>query len=154
MHTIFTNNFSETQEMGKKLAENAEELQVLALHGDLGAGKTTFVQGFAQALGVAKRIISPTFIIMRTYEILHHSGMQEENGSRDKYVKKYLYHVDLYRAESEKDVEGLGLLEIMQDPENVVLIEWPEKIESFLPKDAKHLYFTYLGDDRREIKIV
>ena len=139
--TSITNDFSETQILGKEIAQNIKNEQVICLHGDLGTGKTTFIQGFAEGLGVTKKIISPTFIIMRTYEL------------RDHPTKKYFYHVDLYRIESEKDVEGLGLLEIIKDPESIVAIEWPEKIENLLPEKRLTLFFKYIDDEKREITI-
>ena len=117
---------------------------MLALYGDLGSGKTTFMQGFAKGLGIIRNIISPTFIIMRTYEL---GNREQGTGIRN------LYHVDLYRIESEKDVEGLGLLELMHQPENIVAIEWPDKIENILPEDRVNIYFKYLGDEKREIRI-
>ena len=107
----------------------------------MGSGKTTFVQGLAEGLGITKKIISPTFIIMRTYELKDHP------------TKKFFYHVDLYRIESEQDIEGLGLLEIMQDSESIVIIEWPEKIASILPEKRKELVFNYVKDDIRNIII-
>lgn len=139
--TIIANSFSETQILGKKYAQNIKNEQIICLYGDLGAGKTTFVQGFGEGLGVTKKIVSPTFIIMRTYELTNHP------------TKKYFYHVDLYRIENETDVEVLGLLEIMQDPESIVAIEWPEKIEDILPINRINLFFRYLDDDKREIVI-
>jgi tRNA threonylcarbamoyladenosine biosynthesis protein TsaE len=101
----------------------------------LGSGKTTFVQGLAEGLGIKQRIISPTFIIMRSYE----------SGSKN------FYHVDLYRIESEQDVEGLGLLEFMNDPQNIVVIEWPEKIKNLLPSMRIDIIFNYIDEERREI---
>lgn len=139
--THTTNSFEETRQLGRNFASKIFDTRVVALHGDLGSGKTTFVQGFAEGLGITKKIISPTFIIMRTYEL------------KDHQTKKFFYHVDLYRIESIHDVEGLGLLEIMNDPDNIVVIEWPEKIENSLPNDRKDLFFTYLGEDKREITI-
>ena len=139
VHT--TNNFEETRQLGRQFAKEIDTLQVVALHGDLGSGKTTFVQGLAEGLGITKKIISPTFIIMRTYELKDHP------------TKKFFYHVDLYRIESEQDIEGLGLLEIMQDSESIVIIEWPEKIASILPKKRKKLVFNYVKDDIRNIII-
>ena len=134
--TVITNSFKETQKLGVEFASKLKGGDVIALHGDLGSGKTTFVQGLAQGLGVKSRIISPTFIIMRTYQI--------EIGN--------FYHVDLYRIESEKDVEGLGLIELLRDSENITAIEWPDKIENLLPDNRIDLYFKYLGDEKREIK--
>jgi tRNA threonylcarbamoyladenosine biosynthesis protein TsaE len=140
MKQTITNNFESTQKLGQEFAESLNSGAVIALHGNLGSGKTTFVQGFAKGLGIQKKIISPTFIIMRTYDV----------GSKN--VKKF-YHVDLYRIESEHDVEGLGLLELINDPENVVIIEWPDKIEHLLPEKRIDIYFEYLEDNKREIKI-
>src|SRR5664279_1657237 len=107
MKNIITNSFAETQQLGVSFAKTLKHGEVIALHGDLGSGKTTFMQGIAKGLGIKKNIISPTFIIMRTYEI----------GSG------HLYHVDLYRVEKERDVDGLGLGELLHDPESVVAIE-------------------------------
>jgi tRNA threonylcarbamoyladenosine biosynthesis protein TsaE len=135
--TTITNSFEETQKLGFDLAKTLKGGEVLCLHGDLGSGKTTFVQGLAKGLGVTQRIISPTFIIMRTYEI----------------NSKFFYHVDLYRIESEKDIEGLGLFEIMQDKLNIVAIEWSEKIEHLLPSKRIDLFFDYIDKDKRKIII-
>src|SRR6266851_204805 len=124
---IITNSFEETQEFGLSLAEKVQDMQVLALHGNLGSGKTTFMQGLAHGLGIEKKIISPTFIIMRTY----HVGIKQQKSGI-----KELYHIDLYRISSEEDVEGVGLLELMGDPETIVAIEWPDKIENLLPENS------------------
>ena len=138
---LLTNSFSETQKLGEDFAKTLHGGEVIALYGDLGSGKTTFVQGLAKGLGIEQRIISPTFIIMRTYDVLHST------------VKNF-YHVDLYRIETEHDVEGLGLLELMNDPQNIVVIEWPDKLENLLPEKRIDFVFKYLGDDKREITSV
>ena len=139
MKTIRTNSFSETQKLGMEFAKDLKGGDVIALHGDLGSGKTTFVQGLAKGLGITKRIISPTFIIMRMYVL-----------SQD--IKNF-YHVDLYRIENEKDIEGLGLLEIIKSKENIVVIEWPEKIEHLLPTQRYNLFLSYVDEKRRSIII-
>jgi tRNA threonylcarbamoyladenosine biosynthesis protein TsaE len=144
MKKIITNSFEETQQIGFDFAKKLTGGEVIALYGDLGSGKTTFVQGLAKGLGLTKNIISPTFIIMRTYQI----GTEEEGlGIRT------LYHLDLYRIENESQAVDLGLVELMGDPENIVAIEWPDKIENLLPENRINIYFTYLGDDIREIRI-
>lgn len=136
---VETRNAKETQELGKKFAldlkTGGNHPSVICLYGDLGSGKTTFIQGFAQGLGITKRILSPTFILMRQYSIIN------------------FYHIDLYRIEGEKDVEALGLDEIFSNPENVVAIEWPEKIESILPKKRINIKFEYLDENKRKIII-
>jgi tRNA threonylcarbamoyladenosine biosynthesis protein TsaE len=140
---VVTKSAQETQALGEKIANNLKGGEVLALTGELGSGKTTFLQGLAKGLGIKERILSPTFIMMRSYPIT----------DRQSPVTNF-YHVDLYRVENEKDVEGLGLEEIWSDPRNIVAIEWAEKIKKILPKKRIDIYFKYLKEDEREIKIV
>lgn len=125
---VITNSFEETQKLGEEFAKNLEDKRIVTLYGQLGSGKTTFVQGIAKGLGIKNRIISPTFIIIRSY--------------------KNFYHVDLYRTEG--NLEELGLEEIINDPKNVVVIEWAEKLNN-LPKDRRDIYFEYLENDKRKI---
>src|SRR6185437_1289616 len=127
MKTIVTSSFKETQEMGFDFAKNLKGGDVLALYGDLGSGKTTFVQGLAKGLGIERPIISPTFIIMRTYQV----------GTVDKGLGiRNFYHVDLYRINEANDVQSLGLLDLLNQPEKRI-----------------NIYFEYLGEDKREIRI-
>jgi tRNA threonylcarbamoyladenosine biosynthesis protein TsaE len=120
--------------------------KILALSGDLGSGKTTFSQGFAKALGISSRIISPTFIIMRSYKltITHHSSLIT-----------HFYHIDLYRLEHsiKEEFENLGVFEIFNDPKNIVLIEWAEKAKSLLPKNTTWIEFEHAGEGERKIKL-
>ena len=139
MKTIITSSFKETQKVGEDFARQLKGGEVLALYGDLGSGKTTFIQGLAAGLGIERPIISPTFIIMRTY------NLKTQNS-------KVFYHIDLYRINGEEDVQSLGLLELMGDKQNIVAIEWPDKIENLLPENRINIYFEYLEDDRREIR--
>lgn len=116
----------------------------MALSGNLGSGKTTFIQGLAKCLGVKQRIISPTFILMREYEC----GGVGGHGGR-------LYHIDLYRLENnmEQELRNLGIEEIWGRGENVVAIEWAEKVKRLLPVNAVWIKFENLGDDRRKILV-
>lgn len=143
MKQITTKSFQETQKVGEAFASSLKGGEVLALYGDLGSGKTTFMQGLAHGLGITRNIISPTFIIMRTYNI----GFE----SKDSKLKN-LYHLDMYRVENEEQAEDLGLKELMGQSENIVAIEWPDKIENILPADRINIYFAYQGDDIREIR--
>lgn len=152
MKTILTNRFTETQKAGFEFAKKIKQGGVIALHGNLGAGKTTFVQGLAKGLGIEKKIISPTFIIVRKYEIKPKSDILYPTS---------FYHIDLYRVESGRDVAGLGLEEILNEKTNIVAIEWPEKIKELLPENVIDIYFEYQSadqqgqkDDQRKIKII
>lgn len=136
---FITESAFETKSLGKKVASNLGGGEVFALSGELGSGKTTFVQGFAEGLGVKARIISPTFILMRKY------------GAGD----KDFYHVDFYRLEGniENEVINLGLSDLWEKPENIVVIEWAEKIKDIIPESAKWIKFEDLGGDKRKIII-
>lgn len=103
---------------------------VLGLVGELGAGKTTFIQGFAQALGIKRHITSPTFLIFRAYLL---------------NTKNYtlLYHIDCYRIKKLKELLSLGFKSILHSPFNIVLIEWADKIKKILPKDTLWINFVY-----------
>lgn len=137
---IITKSTDETKKLGEKIGTRLtsnSKATILALSGDLGSGKTTFVQGLAKGLGVTDRIISPTFILLRQYKI--------EVGKF-----KTLNHIDLYRLE--EDVEGelvnLGFRELINDPANIVVIEWAEKAKGVVPDSAEWLKFSAIGEDR------
>lgn len=104
----------DTQKIAKSLASDFKNGGVIALSGELGSGKTTFVQGFAKGLGINEKIISPTFLLIRQYPVGNY----------------FFYHIDLYRLGS-VEMKDLGLKEILTDPNNIVLIEWPERIKDF-----------------------
>lgn len=140
---MVTSNSRETSKLGEKIANNLRGKRIIALYGDLGSGKTTFVQGLAKGLGIRKRIISPTFVIIHQYKILPHLGAR----------CNAFYHIDLYRIENERGLEGLGLEEIINDPQNIVAIEWAQKFKNLLPKDRIDIYFEYLDENKRRIWI-
>lgn len=157
-----TNSFEETQKLGEELAKTLRGGEILALHGDLGSGKTTFVQGIAKGLGIVRRIISPTFIIMRHYKTrlpVYSSSERSESrsykkdGSSRQARTINFYHIDLYRIETRDDIKGLGIEEILKDPESIVAIEWPEKMGEMLPENHIDIYFEYLENDKRKILI-
>jgi len=119
---------------------------VLALEGELGGGKTTFVQGLAKALGVKEKITSPTFVIMRRFEI-------KKLGNKETGRLSNLYHIDCYRLGSRNELTDLGLGEILKNPKNLVVIEWADKVKSLIPKDAVWVEFGWRGQEERGIKI-
>lgn len=139
---------SQTQKLAARLAKRilrttyyGLRARVIALHGDLGAGKTTFVQGFMKALGVRQYITSPTFLIIRKYEL------KSQWSSVKGQMFSNVYHFDLYRIHKPKELLDLGFKEIIKNPKNIVLIEWPERIKKLLPKD---LTWIVLEHGKRE----
>ena len=97
---------------------------VIALVGNLGAGKTTFAQGFLKALGVQRHVISPTFLIIKLYALRTLAFTRA-------------FHIDCYRLNKPSELLTLGLKEILKNPAHIVLIEWPELIKKYLPKDTR-----------------
>lgn len=116
---------------------------VVALFGDLGAGKTAFVKKCAEHFGIAETIISPTFIIEKIYKI--------PKGKDKKW--KHLIHIDAYRFESEDEIKHLGFREISSDPQNIIFIEWPERIKNYLPKDTREIFFEFVDENTRKIDV-
>ncbi len=137
-----TNNSEETKKLGRDFAKSLRAGDVVCLYGDLGSGKTTLVQGLAKGLGIKKRIISPTFIIIRNYRFKH----------CDLGFKNF-YHIDLYRIESKGEIESLGLEEIINNKNNIVVIEWAEKMGKSLPKKRIDIFLEHLSDDKRRIAV-
>jgi tRNA threonylcarbamoyladenosine biosynthesis protein TsaE len=130
---------TETQVIAKDLATQLSKGGVVALIGNLGAGKTTFVQGFCNGLGIPDKVISPTFVIVRQHQI-----PQTPNT---------LFHIDLYRLTTPESVETLGISDFLADPHNIVLIEWPEKILDKLPQNTVIVHINKVSENEREISI-
>lgn len=135
-----TKSAKETAALAKKFAKELTTGQVIGLIGNLGAGKTTFTQGFADGLGVKQKITSPTFVFMKVYPANH------------KTIKT-LVHIDAYRIKSAADLEAIGATEYFDDPTAVVLIEWADIAKKLLPKNTKLIYLTSLSEQMRIIKI-
>lgn len=119
---------------------------MISLYGDLGAGKTTFVQGIAKSLGIEKRVISPTFVIERRYEI--------DQINNPHLPWKKLIHIDAYRINDSKEMGTLDWEENLTDPNNLIIIEWPERVADILPKNSFKIEFVHKGEDNREIKVI
>ena len=147
MKTFRSYSSEETKAFGDKIAKRISNSQfliskkkkcalVIALRGDLGAGKTTFAQGFFRGLGIKRNPVSPTFVIMRRYKV---------PGRKLKVESRFtdIYHFDAYRLKTEEDAEVLEFGKIMFDPKNIVLVEWPEKIKGVLPRGTMRLDFVH-----------
>lgn len=106
----------------------------IALSGELGAGKTTFVQGFARGLGLCRRVQSPTFVFVRRYALRSTQMHADKGADLCRYAD--FYHVDAYRVRSKNDLRGLGLQEFFMSPRSLVLVEWAENVKGLLPKDT------------------
>lgn len=113
---------------------------VVALRGDLGSGKTSFTQGVAQALGVSMPITSPTFVIEKVYKLEGASFL-------------HLIHVDAYRLAGGAELAHLGWHDLLLDPANLVLVEWPEIIADVMPADAHNITFLFIDETTREINL-
>ena len=135
---IITYSSKETIIYGKKIASSLRGGEVIALWGDLGAGKTTFVKGLAQGLGIKKIVTSPTFILMNVYKI------------KDLRLKiKVLVHIDCYRVYKAQDIEDIGVLEYFGRKDSIVVIEWPERIKKILPKKTLHIHIEIQNNENR-----
>jgi len=142
METTFVSTFyKETREIAQNFADKLEKGTTICLYGELAAGKTTFTQGIGKALGI-ERLVSPTFLIMRQYPVTNHP------------VIKTLYHLDLYRLDSVEDIKAFDVEEIWSSPENLLVIEWPEKFKDYLPRERYDILFKANGENERAIKIV
>lgn len=125
-------------DIARKLSSGKIGVEVFALQGDLGAGKTTFAQGFLKGLGSKKRATSPTFVLMRRHRL---SGSGGTHGGVKKF--KNAFHIDAYRLKKPEHLASLELDVIFNEPANIVLIEWPEQAKRFLPKHTTWIKFKY-----------
>ena len=133
------NSVAETQTFAQEFIKKHHSTNVFALVGELGAGKTTFVQAVAKSLGIINTVTSPTFLLLKSYPI------PEPNNYRT------LVHADMYRITEWNEIETLDLPSIWDNPKNLVLIEWADRIKDYLPSNAQFLYFTHGGGDKRQI---
>ncbi len=125
------------------LTPQAEAATLIALSGELGAGKTTFVQAIARALGVADIVTSPTFVLEKIYT-LPQSEFLSPRFER-------LIHIDAYRLEEGAELAPLGFDELMKDSSNLVLLEWPERVTGVLPPPTAHITFAIHSDGSRTL---
>jgi tRNA threonylcarbamoyladenosine biosynthesis protein TsaE len=137
-----TTSPEETQKVAAALVEQLHGGDILALEGDLGGGKTTFVQGIAQALGYSGPATSPTFTIMNLYPLADHP--------RDIHQ---ICHVDFYRLKNTEDLENVGIMDYLGDPKTLMVIEWAQRAAEILPPQTRHIQFHFDSIDQRVITI-
>lgn len=133
MPEFTTKSHSETTDLGRKIGSGLSSGEVVAIEGELGAGKTTFIKGIAQGLGVEDFVSSPTFVIVNEY-----SG------------RIPFYHMDLYRIEDAPSLNDLGVTEYF-DGGGVVAIEWAERLGGLLPEKYLSVMIETIDEDRRRI---
>ena len=145
MKKVFT--ISQIQEVAREILEEVKKPRrftgaaIAALSGDLGAGKTTLTQAIARELGIKEQVISPTFIIMKFYDI-------------DIYPWQKLVHIDAYRLKSKDELLRLGFAEIAKNPKNLIILEWPEQVDGLAGSDAVFVFLRHGRDtEERQLEI-
>ena len=135
---FITNSAEETVELGRKLAAQLAPPKLVVLRGTLGAGKTTLVKGIVEELAAGRReqVTSPTFTLVHEYQS----------------PKVHLYHIDLYRVDTERELETLGIDDLF-DPRSVIIIEWGEKFERFRRERDVEITMERMGENRRAISV-
>jgi len=134
----------QTKKIAKLLAKeilgtkNKKRAFVLGLKGDLGGGKTTFLQGLARGLGVKEKILSPTFVLIKKFHV-------------PRSIFHDFYHIDCYRIQKPKEILDLGFKKIISNPQNIVAVEWADRIRKILPKDTIRINFEFVDQNTRKI---
>jgi len=156
-----TANPFQTRKLGEILAKEMLKTKpgktafIIGLEGDLGGGKTTFLQGFARGCGIKEKILSPTFIIMKEYELRRGGGggsSMKKQRRRSSLFQKF-YHIDCYRVEKPKELLDLGFKEIISNPQNIVAIEWADRLREILPENTLILKFEFINKSVRKIML-
>lgn len=143
---LTSRSISDTHKIARNLARKIIKTSphkyaaVIALEGELGAGKTTFIKGFAKALGIKSHLTSPTFVLLKNYSLptTHY---------------KLLWHIDAYRLKNYHDLLPLGIKETIADPQNIILIEWSDRVKPILPQKYIRIHIDHVSVGVRKIFI-
>ncbi|MBI4132509.1 MAG: tRNA (adenosine(37)-N6)-threonylcarbamoyltransferase complex ATPase subunit type 1 TsaE [Candidatus Sungbacteria bacterium] len=145
MIKFLSRSSGETQRLAEavlgKLLRRAKGPLILALSGELGSGKTTFIQGLARALGIREKIQSPTFVLAKWYRL-----PKRANSFR------HFIHIDCYRLEKASEVRHFNFPALLKDPETIAVIEWADRIRKFIPKKAVWIHFEHKTRNTRVIR--
>lgn len=137
---VLSKSTSETKDLALRVAKTLRGGDVLALYGDLGSGKTTFVQGLLEALNSEDKVVSPTFVLIRHYKC-------------DLDGIKMVHHIDLYRVTNIDEALHLGIFELAEDKKSLTIIEWPDLLDGYLPKNSKEIKFEVVDETTRKIYV-
>jgi tRNA threonylcarbamoyladenosine biosynthesis protein TsaE len=129
----------EAQDFLNNLLPSKEGATLVTLSGELGAGKTAFTKMVAKALGVEDEVTSPTFVLEKVYTLNETSNFT------------HLVHIDAYRLSGGQELRVLGFNELMKDPRNLILLEWPEQVQDALPERVVKLKLAHTGDGSRTL---
>ncbi len=163
MESFISNSTRQTQELGGMLAEEIATSSkrpslfrpfwprearplIICLQGELGSGKTTFAQGLLKRLGAKAPYTSPTFVVIKQYKLEARSYLPRRQAGKPKAI----YHIDAYRITA-KDILNLGWEEIISNPENIIIIEWANRIKKIIPSDSLWIKFEWLDNKERKI---
>lgn len=140
---LTTSSLKETHDVAYTFIKDLDpqvNATVVGLYGDLGAGKTAFTKGVAKALGIHDEITSPTFVIEKVYKL-----------TNQKFES--LIHIDAYRLEKDEELLHLGWNELLKNQKNLIIIEWPENVINVMPPHHKKIFFTFVDENTRIIKV-
>jgi tRNA threonylcarbamoyladenosine biosynthesis protein TsaE len=172
MNKVITKSERETIKLGIKIACQLRGGEVVALYGNLGAGKTTLIKGIAKGLGVTKIITSPTFVLMKIYKITKTQKHKDTKAvfhlvdkvipprasghlppSRRGETIRSLVHIDCYRVNDAQEILDIGAAEYFNEPETVTVIEWADRIKKILPKDRMEIRIKTKNKNQRVIEV-
>ncbi|MBI2594842.1 MAG: tRNA (adenosine(37)-N6)-threonylcarbamoyltransferase complex ATPase subunit type 1 TsaE [Candidatus Colwellbacteria bacterium] len=145
---LITKSAAQTRKIGAILAQTLKSQKpgkrsfIIALRGELGSGKTTFIKGFADGLGISDDVLSPTFLILKQFSLI---------GGAEHY--KNLYHLDAYRLKNADELLDLGFEDLIKEPKNLIIIEWADKIQKLIPRGAIWIKFKNPGKNKRIINL-
>jgi tRNA threonylcarbamoyladenosine biosynthesis protein TsaE len=137
---LISHSPQQTRNVGLHLGQVLRPGDVVLLFGEIGSGKTALTQGIAQGLQVATSVQSPTFTL-----VVEHEGIIDDQSPVT------LYHLDLYRIEDTSEIETFGHEEYLDDPDGIVVIEWPERLGTMLPEEHLLITIEYLADTKRKL---
>ena len=153
--TYTSHSAQETKEIARAIASELAKIPpirtgalVVALTGNLGGGKTTFTQGFVEALGITDSVLSPTFVLMNIYPIPDNVEVRSPNVGFQNLV-----HIDAYRLEDPVQLHAVGWKDIIQSTDNIVLVEWADNVRALLPKDFITISFEWINEHTRKIHV-